>query len=169
MAYDLKNLNILLVEDDPSMRLLLRDMLSAFGVEKIVTVSDGRKAFSELRQFPADIVITDWVMEPLDGLEFTRMVRNQPDSPNPFVPIIMLTSQGAFDRVQEARDNGVTEFLVKPVTAQALYTRIANVIQKPRQFVRASEYFGPDRRRTIKDFRGEERRAETEDDENEGC
>ena len=139
---------ILLVEDDPSMLLLLRDMLSAFGVEKIVTVSDGTKAFSELRQFPADIVITDRVMEPLDGLEFTRMVRNQPDSPNPFVPIIMLTSQGAFDRVQEARDNGVTEFLVKPVTAQALYTRIANVLQKPRQFVRASEYFGPDRRQT---------------------
>jgi len=45
--------------------------------------------------------------------------------------------------------------------------RIANVIQKPRQFVRASEYFGPDRRCTIKDFRGEERRAEAEDDENE--
>ena len=54
-------------------------------------------------------------MEPLDGLEFTRIVRNQPDSPNPFVPIIMLTSQGAFDMVQEARENGVTEVLVKPV------------------------------------------------------
>ena len=158
----------MLVEDDPSIRLLLRDMLSVFGVEKIVTVSDGTKAFPELRQFPADIVITNWVMEPLDGLEFTRIVRNQPDSPNPFVPIIMLTSQGAFDRVQEAHDNGVTEFLVKPLTAQALYTRIANVIQKPRQFVRAPEYFGPDRRCTIKGFfRGEERRAEAEDDENE--
>ena len=89
----------MLVEDDPSIRLLLRDMLSTFGVEKIVTVRDGTKAFPGLRQFPADIVITDWVMEPLDGLEFTRIVRNQPDSPNPFVPIIMLTSQGAFDRV----------------------------------------------------------------------
>ena len=108
-------------------------------------------------------------MEPLDGLEFTRIVRNQPDSPYPFVPIILLTSQGAFDRVQEVRDNGVTEFLVKPVMAQALYTRIANVIQKPRQFMRASEYFGPDRRRTIKDFRSEERRANTEEDENEVC
>ena len=53
--------------------------------------------------------------------------------------------------------------------AQALYTRIANVIQKPRQFMRASEYFGPDRRRTIKDFRSEERRANTEEDENEVC
>lgn len=162
MAYDLKNLNILLVEDDPSMRLLLRDMLNAFGVDKIVPVSDGTKAFAELRQFPADIIITDWVMEPLDGIDFTRMVRTAPDSPNPFVPIIMLTSQGAYDRVQEARDTGVTEFLIKPVTANALYSRIGNVIQKPRQFVRVSEYFGPDRRRTMKNFRGEDRRENHE-------
>lgn len=140
------------------MRLLLRDMLNAFGVDKIVAVSDGTKAFAELRQFPADIIITDWVMEPLDGIDFTRMVRNAPDSPNPFVPIIMLTSQGAYDRVQKARDTGVTEFLIKPVTANALYSRIGNVIQKPRQFVRVTEYFGPDRRRTMKDFRGEDRR-----------
>ena len=99
-------------------------------------------------------------MEPLDGIDFTRMVRTAPDSPNPFVPIIMLTSQGAFERVQQARDTGVTEFLIKPVTANALYSRIVNVIQNPRQYVRVSEYFGPDRRRTVKDFTGQERREE---------
>lgn len=158
MAYDLKNLNIMVVEDDPSMRILLRDMLSAFGVENIVAVSEGTKAFAELRHFAADIIITDWVMEPLDGLEFTNLVRKAPDSPNPFVPIIMLTSQGAFERVRQARDTGVTEFLVKPVTAQSLYNRIANVIQNPRQYIRAEEYFGPDRRRTVKDFIGDDRR-----------
>lgn len=160
MAYDLKSLSVLLVEDDPSMRFLLRDMLAAFGIEKTVTVTDGTKAFAELRQFVADIIITDWVMEPLDGIDFTRMVRTAPDSPNPFVPIIMLTSQGAFERVQQARDTGVTEFLIKPVTANALYSRIVNVIQNPRQYVRVSEYFGPDRRRTVKDFTGQERREE---------
>ncbi len=142
------------------MRFLLRDMLAAFGIEKTVTVADGTKAFAELRQFAADIIITDWVMEPLDGIDFTRMVRTAPDSPNPFVPIIMLTSQGAFERVQQARDTGVTEFLIKPVTANALYSRIVNVIQNPRQYVRVSEYFGPDRRRTVKDFTGQERREE---------
>ena len=70
----------------------------------------------------------------------------------------MLTSQGAYERVQKARDTGVTEYLIKPVTANALYSRIVNVIQNPRQFVRVSEYFGPDRRRTTQDFTGEERR-----------
>ena len=63
MAYDLKSLSVLLVEDDPSMRFLLRDMLAAFGIEKTVTVADGTKAFAELRQFAADIIITDWVMQ----------------------------------------------------------------------------------------------------------
>ncbi len=162
MAYDLKNLNVLLVEDDTSMRFLLRDMLNAFGIETVETVSDGTKAYASLRRFAADLIITDWVMDPLDGIDFSRMERSAPDSPNPFVPIIMLTSQGAYDRVKEARDTGVTEFLIKPVTADALYSRIVNVIQNPRRFVRVNEYFGPDRRRVAKDFPGSERRDDEE-------
>jgi DNA-binding response OmpR family regulator len=160
MAYDLGHINILLVEDDSSMRSLVRDILLAFGVGNILTAQDGSKAYAELRHFPADIVITDWVMEPLDGIDFTRMVRTAPDSPNPFVPIVMLTSHTSIERVLEARDVGVTEFLAKPVTAKGLYSRIATVIENPRQFVRASEYFGPDRRRTVKDFMGMGRRED---------
>ena len=148
----------MLVEDDPSIRLLLRDMLSVFGVEKIVTVSDGTKAFPELRQFPADIVITNWVMEPLDGLEFTRIIRNQPDSPNPFVPIIMMTSRNLRDEVERARDIGVTKYLVKPITAEGLRSKIVSVIENPREFIRGPHYIGPDRRRTHGLYGGADRR-----------
>ncbi|MDA0664423.1 MAG: response regulator, partial [Proteobacteria bacterium] len=101
----------------------------------------------------------------LDGIDFTRMVRSAADSPNPFVPIIMLTSHTARTRVMEARDVGVTEFLAKPITANGLYTRIATIIEHPRQFVRKSVYFGPDRRRTIKDFMGMDRRGGGDDDD----
>jgi two-component system chemotaxis response regulator CheY len=160
MAYDFERLNILLVEDDPSMRTLVRDILYAFGISNIQTAQEGSRAYAELRHFPADIVITDWEMEPLDGIDFTRMVRTSPDSPNPFVPIIMLTSHSSLVRVIEARDCGVTEFLTKPVTAKGLYSRLTSVIENPRQFVRASEYFGPDRRRTVKDFMGENKRGD---------
>ena len=165
MAYDFSRLNVLLVEDDSSMRALIRDILIAFGIDSIQTAQDGSQAYAELRHFPADLVITDWVMEPLDGIDFTRMVRSASDSPNPFVPIIMLTSHSSRERVLEARDIGVTEFLAKPVTAQGLYTRIATLIERPRQFVRTSVYFGPDRRRSIRDFMGEERRGEADDAE----
>jgi two-component system, chemotaxis family, chemotaxis protein CheY len=165
MAYDFKLLNILLVEDDPSMRALVRDILVAFGIQNVHTASDGRQAYAELRHFAADIVVTDWVMEPLDGIDFTRIIRSAADSPNPFVPIIMLTSHTARARVMEARDVGVTEFLAKPITANVLYTRIATIIEHPRQFVRTSVYFGPDRRRTIKDFMGMDRRGGGDDDD----
>ncbi len=144
------------------MRALIRDILYSFGISNIQTAPEGSKAYAELRHFPADIVLTDWEMDPLDGIDFTRMVRTSPDSPNPFVPIIMLTAHSSLERVIEARDVGVTEFLAKPVTARELYSRLVTVIEKPRQFVRASEYFGPDRRRTVKDFMGEERRGDEE-------
>ena len=104
MAYDLDRLNVLLVEDDSSMLSLVRDILFSFGINNVQTAQDGSKAYAEMRHFPADIVITDWMMEPLDGLDFTRMIRTSPDSPNPFVPIVMLTSYSSVKRVIEARE-----------------------------------------------------------------
>ena len=67
---------------------------------------DGYAGYDALRDFAADIVITDWVMAPMDGYEFTQMVRCAPDSPNPFVPIIMMTSRNLRDEVERARDIG---------------------------------------------------------------
>ena len=104
-------------------------------------------------------------MEPLDGIDFTPMVRTAPDSPNPFVPIIMLTAHPSMERVTQARDSGVNEFLAKPVTAKDLCSRIATVIESPRQFVRASEYFGPDHRRSAKEFMGMDRRSDGGNDD----
>ena len=72
MAYQLHNLNVLLVDDDMSMRALIRDVLVAFGVSNIQTANDGTRAFEMLRSFAADIVIVDWVMRPMNGLEFLR-------------------------------------------------------------------------------------------------
>lgn len=159
MPYELGRLNILLVENDQAMRVLVRDVLNAFGIKNIVTAQDGSRAYTELRQFPADFVITDWEMEPMDGIELTQMVRSASDSPNPFVPIIMLTAHAQLERIIKARDCGVTEFLAKPVTPKNLYDRIIGMIENPRQFVRTSDYFGPDRRRTVREFMGLDRRG----------
>ena len=83
----------------------------------------------------------------MDGVEFTRQVRRAPDSRNPYLPIIMMTGHSARSRVEEARDAGVTEFIVKPVTAKTLLNRIYAVVYKPRPFLHTDSYFGPDRRR----------------------
>ncbi len=159
--YNLERLNFLIVDDNKHMRALVKSILHALGVKNIVEAQDGADAFKELRHFPADIIICDWNMSPLDGMDFVRLVRTGKDSPNPFVPIIMLTGHTEMNRVVEARDAGVHEFLAKPISAKSLYGRIRAIIERPRPFIRAGMYFGPDRRRRQSpNYKGPERRKQ---------
>ncbi|MBF0251878.1 MAG: response regulator [Alphaproteobacteria bacterium] len=160
-GYNLSRLNFLIVDDNKHMRALVKSILHALGVKNVLEAADGADAFKELRHFPADIIICDWNMSPLDGMDFVRMVRTGSDSPNPFVPIIMLTGHTEMNRVTEARDTGVHEFLAKPISAKKLYTRVRSIIENPRPFVRAGIYFGPDRRRQENpNYNGKERRKD---------
>ncbi|HEY2708197.1 MAG TPA: response regulator [Caulobacteraceae bacterium] len=145
MRFDL--LKMLLVDDNHHMRVLLTEILRAIGVKYVFEAADGAQALNVMRQQQIDIVMTDLAMEPLDGIDFVRLLRNSQDSPNPMVPVIMITGHSTMRRVAEARDVGVTEFLSKPVTARGVIERINRVVEYPRPFVRTSEYFGPDRRR----------------------
>jgi two-component system chemotaxis response regulator CheY len=160
MAYNLQQLSVLLVEDNFTMRSLLRDVLVAFGISDITSVSDGGRAWRVLQEFPADIAIVDWNMRPVSGLQLVKRIRQAADSPNPFLPIIMLTAYSEQRRVMAGRDAGVTEFLVKPVTPARLYGRIAAIIEQNRGFIRSQDYFGPDRRRVEKGAIGKDRRKE---------
>jgi CheY-like chemotaxis protein len=145
--YDLSSLNVMVVEDNKNMQNLLRAILNALGIRNIREMSAGAEAFQELRHFEADIIISDWNMAPMDGLTFTRKVRTDPGSPNPYVPIIMLTGHTETARVMEARDAGVNLFLAKPISVKALSERLTLMIDNPTRFVRTASYFGPDRRR----------------------
>ena len=145
MRYDL--LKILLVDDNHYMRVLLAEILRAIGVVHIFEANDGAEALQAMRQNTVDIVMTDLSMQPLDGIDFVRLLRNSPDSPNPMVPVIMITGHSTIQRVAEARDAGVNEFLAKPLTARGVIERIGQVVEHPRPFIRTANYFGPDRRR----------------------
>ncbi len=145
MRYDL--LKILLVDDNHYMRVLLAEILRAIGVTRIYEANDGAEGLQMMRDNPVDIIMTDLSMQPLDGIDFVRLLRNSPDSPNPTVPVIMVTGHSTFARVNEARDAGVTEFLAKPLTARGVIERLHEVIEHPRPFVRGGDYFGPERRR----------------------
>ncbi|HWU56390.1 MAG TPA: response regulator [Rhizomicrobium sp.] len=146
-----ENLKALIVEDNAHMRSLLRALLNSIGIKDIAEASHGQMAIELLRERKSDLVLTDLAMKPMDGLEFTRYVRNNDQSPNPFVPIIMISGHTERYRVEAARDAGVTEFLAKPITAQNLFARIAEIVERPRAFVRCDGYFGPDRRRQQRD------------------
>jgi len=144
----LSSLNILLVDDNQHMRAITSAILQSAGIRNIREVSDGAMALEVLRTHSVDMAIVDFNMFPLDGVEFTRLVRNSADSANPYLPIIMMTGHSEKSRVYEARDAGVTEFVVKPITAKAVFDRIQAVIMRPRAFIKTGDYFGPDRRRT---------------------
>jgi CheY-like chemotaxis protein len=147
MSAELEQLRFLLVDDNHHMRMIVSTILKGVGVRHLHEAMDGAEALQILRDRQIDIAIVDFKMSPLDGVQFTELVRKSPDSADPFLPIIMLTGFAERNRVFEARDAGVTEIVVKPVTARSLLDRINTVIFKPRPFIRSEDYFGPCRRR----------------------
>lgn len=147
MTYQFDKITVLVVEDNQQMALMVKSILETFGIKQAIIAHDGEDGFAAFCRYNPDIVIADWMMKPVDGITFTRSIRNEPRSPNPFAPVILMTGFSEKKRVMEARDAGVTEFLVKPFGARDLYKRIAQVIERPRQFIRSQDFFGPDRRR----------------------
>lgn len=129
------------------MRKLVASVLETMDVGSVYTAESGEEGFEKFRKYNPDIVITDWHMEPMDGIALAKEIRTNMLSPNRMVPIILITGYSAYKRVEDARDAGVTEFLVKPFSANDLAKRIGYVINKPRDFIDAPHYFGPDRRR----------------------
>ncbi|AEP08450.1 response regulator [Micavibrio aeruginosavorus] len=159
MAFRFDKLSVLIAEDTVPMQKLMASVLESLGVGYIYTASDGNRAFEQFQRFNTDIVIADWHMTPASGIDLTREIRTSTLSPNRMAPIILVTGYSALARVAEARDAGVTEFLVKPFSANDIAKRIAHVINKPRDFIDCTGYFGPDRRRRVMpDFKGPYRR-----------
>jgi two-component system chemotaxis response regulator CheY len=157
------DLCVLLVEDNEHMRALLRTLLKAMGIRRIVECTEGSEALRQISVVKPDFILTDYSMTPMDGLYFTRAIRRLEDESECVVPVIMVTGHTERRRIQAARDAGVTEILAKPVTAAALYHRIEEIVLRPRPFVRSPEYCGPCRRRHAKpDYAGPWRRATDE-------
>ncbi|HEY4113804.1 MAG TPA: response regulator [Rhizomicrobium sp.] len=144
--YRFDKLRLLVVDDSQHMRKLVGAILRGFGVRDITEAPNAEYAWAKMIDCNPDVVITDWFLEGMSGIDFARKVRSS-ESANPLVPLIMLTGYTHITRVREARDAGFNEFLAKPVTPKALMTRLCSVIDKPRPFVRTERYFGPCRRR----------------------
>lgn len=155
----LQNIQVLIADDERMIQRLVYDVLTQLGFRKITVASSGRQAIEFLKRQPYDFVITDWRMKDMEGIDVINFVRSSPDSPNPRMPIIMLTGNTEAHYVFTARDAGVNEYLIKPFTADQLVRRIRSLIERPRAFVEAPGYKGPDRRhRADEPPSGKERR-----------
>jgi two-component system, chemotaxis family, chemotaxis protein CheY len=159
MRIDFTKLRFLVIDDNTFMRRVLKALLHGFGAREVIEAEDGAIGIEAFSNYSPDVVLLDWEMPMLDGLEVTRMIRSPTSSVNPFAPIIMVSGHAERARIRMARDAGVNEFLVKPVSAKGLHDRIMVVVAYPRPFIRTKTYFGPDRRRgVLNSYSGPERR-----------
>jgi two-component system, chemotaxis family, chemotaxis protein CheY len=140
-------ITVLIVDDEYYTRKVIRTLLLAMGCTKIHEASDGAIGLEAVRSLHPDIVLLDWEMPGIDGAEFVRRVRSPGTFPLPAVPIIMLTAHGERSRVLEAVRLGVHEFLLKPVSNNALQARILSVLENPRTMVKRGDYYGPEPRK----------------------
>ena len=143
----IQTLCVLVVDDNQYMRKMVRNLLVNCGVKDVHEAADGIAAIDAIRTIGPHVVILDWEMPLLSGAELVRIVRSPGVFPVPDVPIIMLSAHGERWRVIEAVRLGVNEYLIKPVSAKALYDRLASIMTQPRPAVQLGDYYGPEPRK----------------------
>jgi CheY-like chemotaxis protein len=138
---------VLVIDDEHYTRKVIRTLLMTIGIRSIQEATDGVAGLEAILTSVPDIVLVDWSMPGLDGPGFVRAVRSPEKFPHPDIPIIMLTAHGERSRVIEGARLGINEYLLKPVSSQALQARILSVIMHPRPMVRRGDYYGPEPRK----------------------
>lgn len=115
-------LNVLIVDDDREIRNLIEMILRELGVEKIATVNDGQDAqeYLEDEASRVDLIICDWKMPRMDGLEFLRLVRKT----HPDMPFMMVTGVAELDLVESAKNSGVNAVIAKPFSRSQIHEKM---------------------------------------------
>ncbi len=143
----LQGLNILIVDDNAYMRRLTRTMLTNLGAKSVLEAPDGLAALEAIRTCDPDVMLLDWDMPVLNGIEVLRIVRSPGVFPRPNLPVIMLTTRAQRAQVNEALRAGANEFLLKPTSPKALCDRLLSIVYKPRPMVKLGTYYVPQPRR----------------------
>ncbi len=120
--------SILIVDDNNYMRSILRTMISGFGVRSIFEAGDGADAIAILLDRRPAIVLCDWIMHPIDGNNFLRIVRQDEDTEIAKTPVIVISADSRRSVVVAARNAGVNYFLAKPVAPAILYDRLKAIV-----------------------------------------
>ncbi len=171
--YDLSNFTVLLVEDSTYMQTLLSSMLKVFRVGDIIVCADSNEAIDLLTIMQArtksryinsvDIVLTDWLMPNGSGKELLSWIRGHEKDEIRFLPVIVVSGYTTEKLTNVTRDMGANEILVKPISGTTVASRICSIIDRPRPFIKAPGFFGPDRRRQDIAYPGKDRRSQNPD------
>ena len=125
MEYNSKT--VLVVDDSPVMRQIIKNNLKQLGFvqDNMVDAEDGQSALNKLGEQPADLVISDWNMPKMTGIEFLKKVRSE--GPVKSVPFLMVTSEADKEKIMEVVKEGVSQYIVKPFNAKQLEEKIVEI------------------------------------------
>jgi two-component system chemotaxis response regulator CheY len=124
MGIDPGTLNVLIVDDYKTMLRVIRNLLAQLGFKNVDEATDGTMALDMLGKKKYGLVISDWNMEPMTGLDLLKNVRAQ----NNPIPFIMVTAESKTENILAAKQAGVNNYIVKPFSAETLKTKISAVL-----------------------------------------
>ena len=122
------SMKVLVVDDFATMRRILKNVLKEIGFTKIVEADDGSTALAVLKKDKVDLIVSDWNMPEVTGLELLKAVRGDESMKN--VPFLMVTAEGQKDSVVQAVQAGVNNYIVKPFTADTIKQKLQQVFHK---------------------------------------
>lgn len=157
---DLSHMSVLVVGSNIDTRKIICSILTNLKVTRLREAATVSSAYATLREVPPHFIIVDYETQPSNGIDFVRYVRNGSDSPNPEVPIILVSGRTDVEVVRMARDVGIDEFIALPFSFNLLLARIQAIMNKLRPFVSSQKYVGPDRRRRKRLTHGKDRRQQ---------
>jgi len=156
---DLKDLRVLVVGGRPSGVQILRTVFGVAGISNVVAVPESRTAINLLCHERFAALFCDDRSETVGGVPFPLAARRSPGVLNPMIPIFLLCSAARRRQIEHARDTGITDVLARPISAATILRKMRLALVKPRPFIAAPDFFGPDRRvREHGPIDGEERR-----------
>jgi two-component system, chemotaxis family, chemotaxis protein CheY len=171
MPYDLSRLELLIVEPDLAVASTWRRLMGTLRLRMPTFVPDSKTAWATLQGEQkgasvsgarVDILICRWELPGEEtGLALIERLRRDPESPAPFLPAILVTATVTRERLRQAIDAGAHEMLMLPLAPKAVESRLREMVERPRKFVRGGGFFGPDRRRQVRsDYAGPFRRGD---------
>ena len=159
----IEELRVLVVDQEPNMRKLIRTFLRSLGVEKMLEAACAEEALTLLRAKDVDLLLSECLLKPVDGFSLVRQIRGGAEGISDELPIIMMSGQTSRQQIIDARNIGANEFVAKPLSVKVLRQRLEAIVERPRPFVRTRKYTGPCRRRhAAPDYAGPERRGNDE-------
>jgi len=143
----LHNVHVLIVDRKVGNAKLLRDMLLSLGLAGVEVAEDTACALDVLRSADFDAIFCDEAVGPLDVFGFAVAVRRRRGLRNPVIPIVMISDGPQRAQVERARDAGVNDLLVRPLSTNAVSRKLLALLTAPKLFVQTQAFCGPNRRR----------------------